>query len=53
MPMGDELKYLLKEGGGHISRTTSPENWHTPFESSPTLFESRPQVLKNPDITDL
>jgi len=50
MPMGDELKWQLKEGVGIFSRFLSPENRPTPFETSPTLSESRPiQVLKNPD----
>ena len=53
MPMGDELKWQLKEGVGIFSRILSPENRPTPFETRPTLSESRPiQVLKNPDITD-
>jgi len=45
---GDELKWLLKEGGVCVfSRTFSPENRSTQFGSRPTLFESMPtQVLK-------
>jgi len=45
--MGDELMWLLKEGGGRIIREPPPENRPTPFENRPTLFESKPtQVLK-------
>ena len=45
--MGDELKWLLKEGVGVFLRTLSPEYRPTLFESRPILFEIRPtQVLK-------
>ena len=44
--MGDELKWLLKVGGGHIFENPLSRNRPTPFESRPT------QVLKNPGITD-
>jgi len=57
MPMGNEVKWLLKEGGGGIFEnplSLSLSNRLTPFKSRPTLFESRPtQVLENPGITDL
>jgi len=46
-PMGNELKWQLKEGMGVFLRTLSPQNRPIPFKSRPT------QVLKNPDITDL
>ena len=54
--MGDELKWLLKEGGGYIFENPLSQNRPTPFGTRPTLFESMPtgtQVLKNPDTTDL
>jgi len=35
MPMGNELKCLLKEGVGVFSRTFSLENRPTPFEIRP------------------
>ena len=47
MPMGDELKWLLKEGGGCIFENPLPKIGPTSFKSRPT------QVLQNPDITDL
>jgi len=43
-PMGDELKWLLKEGGERIFDNLSLKNRPTPLESGPT------QVLKNPDL---
>ena len=42
--MGDELKWLLKEGVCIFLKTLSLENKLTPFESRPI------QVLKNPDL---
>ena len=40
--MGNELKWLLKEGVGVFLGTLSLENRPTPFKNRPTLLEIKP-----------